>query len=119
MAALDSRVARLCAMAPQSYWSQWNGTCEGWAASLIQWRESVVEGKSCSQELRECAGGIAPLLIGCDQVCAEDVGGGLGVAASTLGTRTCLTNVGPVCVTFPVLLAAAAAAYMLLMGARQ
>lgn len=109
----DPRVSALCAMAPRSYWSQWNTTCEAWAQSLIAWREEQAAGKACAQALRECDGGASPVQVGCDQVCPEDVGGPITIAsaATTATPMACLTQVGPVCVTVPLLLVAAAAAY--------
>ncbi len=111
----DSRVSALCAMAPQSYWSQWNTSCDAWAKALISWREEQAAGKACAQALRVCANGATPVRVGCDQVCPEDVGGPITVAAAatTATSMGCLAQVGPVCVSVPLLLVAAAAAYLM------
>lgn len=110
----DPRVSALCAMAPQSYWSQWNTSCEAWAQSLIAWREAQAEGKACAQVLRECADGASPVRAGCDQICPEDVGGPVASAPiHSAAPAGCLAQVGPVCVSVPLLLVAAAAAYLM------
>ncbi len=115
LAAIDSRVPVLCAMAPRSYWSQWAGSCEDWASNLIRWRESAADGKACTQELRVCAGARTPVRIGCDQVCPEDVGGGGPVVSQASSVPSsvagCLFQAGPVCVNAPMLAVAAVAAY--------
>lgn len=107
-------------MAPQSYWSQWAGSCDEWASSLIRWREEAAAGKACTQELRVCAGGRSPVRIGCDQVCPEDVGGGVIVpqssGAGSSSVAGCLFQAGPVCVNVPLLLAAGAAVALLAWG---
>ncbi len=110
----DSRVSALCAMAPQSYWSQWNTSCDAWAKALIAWREGQAAGKACTQALRVCANGANPVSVGCDQVCPEDVGGPIATETATAAVTTnCLAQVGPVCVSVPLLLVAAAAAYLI------
>ena len=116
LAAIDSRVPLLCAMAPQSYWSKWAGSCEDWASNLIKWRESAADGKACTQEMRVCSGARVPVRIGCDQVCPEAVGGGTAAtqvsqSSAPSSVAGCLFQAGPVCVNVPILAAAALLAY--------